>query len=59
VQRISMLGPPCLMQSERAHSTSSGVSALLSRLVGSARELPLVERRCMQRPIIPRLLGWC
>ncbi len=58
MQRTSMLGQPCPMQSEWSNSGVSVVSALLLRLVSSAPELPLVERRRMQRLIIPRPPGW-
>ncbi len=59
MQRTSMLGQPCPMQSEWSHSGVSVVSALLPRLVSAVPELPLVERRRMQRPIIPCPPGWC
>lgn len=59
MQRTSMLGQPYLTQSERVHSTSSGVAMQLPRLVNSAPEVLLVERCRMQRPIIPRVPGWC
>ena len=58
MQRTSMLGQPRLMQSERAQSTSSVASALLSRPISSAAEVPVLERYRMQGPVPPQLLGW-
>ena len=49
MQRTSMLGQQHLTQSERVYSTSSGVAAQLPRLVNSASEVLLVDRRRMQR----------
>ena len=57
MQRTSMLGEPCLMQSERPQSTASVVSALLSRLVISAR-VPVLKGYRMQGPVPPQLLAW-
>lgn len=44
MQRTSMLGQPCLMQSERLQSARSHVSALLSSQIAFAAEVPVADR---------------
>lgn len=58
MQRTSMLGQPCLMQSERPQSAGSVVSGLLSSPVIFAAEVPVPERYRMRRPVPPQPLRW-